>query len=91
MGIPDEIQGPGYHLTDIPKGEFGQPSKILEEAEELMDAWNQHCNVMALVELCDIIGAIKEFLRNYYPTTTLNDLEVMADITHRAFINGYRG
>ena len=91
MGIPDEIEGPGYHLADIARGEFGQPSKILEEAEELVDAWDQNCKVMALVELCDLVGAIKGFLHNYYPGMGLNDLEVMADITQRAFLNGHRG
>ena len=92
MGIiPSKPEGPGYHLNEITKGEFGEPSKILEEAEELMDAWNQHCKVMSLVEVCDLIGAIKGFLYNYFPTISIRDLEVMADITQRAFLNGHRG
>ena len=90
-GIPDEISGPGYHVATIARGEFGQPSKILEEAEELVDAWEQNCKVMALVELADMIGAIKGFLNNYFPGIELSDLEIMASITQRAFENGHRG
>jgi hypothetical protein len=33
--------GSAYHLVDIPKGVFGEASKIFEEVEEFRDAVNQ--------------------------------------------------
>ena len=81
---------PGYHLTDIPKGEFGEASKIIEEALEFKDSLDQNCTVMSLMELSDLIGAIKQYLFNYHSGITLKDLEKMADITRRAFVNGHR-
>lgn len=82
---------PGYHLTDIPKGEVGTSSKILEEVLELQDAEKQNCKIMALVELSDIVGAIKLYLQHNYHGITLSDLDKMSSITERAFVNGRRG
>lgn len=53
---------PGYHLTHIPKGEMGKFSKIEEEFLEFIDANEQKSNIMALVELSDLIGSIKYYL-----------------------------
>ena len=96
--IPDPIQRAlaekhaeaGYHLRDIPRGTFGYPSKIKEETEEFMDAHEQGCSIMALVELSDLYGAIKEYLKRHHPTVTMEDLERMSEITARAFENGHR-
>lgn len=83
-------QGIGYHLTEIEKGVLGESSKILEEVLELRDAETQGCKVMALVELSDLVGAIKHYLAKHHPDTRLIDLEIMANITRRAFDNGRR-
>lgn len=83
-------KNPGYHLARIPKGEVGEPSKILEETLEFMDAVRQDCAVMALVELSDLQGAISAWLAKRHPTLALSDLQAMASITERAFRNGHR-
>lgn len=80
----------GYHLTDIEKGVLGDSSKIMEELLELQDAENQGCKVMALVELSDLIGAVKAYLKKHYPDIEMHDLATMAMITKRAFDNGRR-
>ena len=83
-------KGHGYHITKIDKGVIGESSKILEEVNELIDAEKQGSEVMALVELADIIGAVKHYLLKHHCGKTLADLEKMADITKRAFDNGHR-
>lgn len=80
----------GYHLKKIERGTFGEPSKVMEEAEEFIDAIGQGSKVMALVELSDLIGAIKGYLDKHSPGHTIQDLEVMAKITERAFKSGHR-
>jgi hypothetical protein len=80
----------GYHLTKIPRGKYGEVSKIEEELHELKDALNQGNRIMELVELSDLVGAIKGYLYNYYPEFTITDLIVMADATERAFKDGTR-
>lgn len=80
----------GYHTRKIEKGEFGQFSKINEEVQELRDALRQDCKIMALMELSDLYGAIRGFLKMNYPEMTMADLEKMSDITERTFINGFR-
>jgi ornithine carbamoyltransferase len=80
----------GYHTIHIPKGVYGDSSKILEEVNELIDAENQGANIMALNELSDIIGAINGYLEKNHPTITLNDLITMSEITKRAFVSGHR-
>lgn len=81
---------PGYHLADIPRGEVGESSKLLEEVRELQDAEAQECKIMALVELSDLIGAVALYLEKHHPATDLDDLITMAKITRRAFENGRR-
>jgi len=89
--MTNKAQGPGYHLTQIPKGVIGESSKILEEIYELIDAENQDCRLMALIELSDLYGAITLYLEKHYPGITMADLAKMSSITQRAFINGARG
>lgn len=79
---------PGYHLTEIPKGELGQPSKIMEEAKEFEDAVNQGCTVMAIQELADLYGAMELYLLRY--NLTMQDLANMSEVTIRAFQSGER-
>lgn len=80
----------GYHLADIPRGQFGEVSKIVEEALELQDATAQGVRVMELVEASDLVGALMEWLRRRHPHLTIMDLISMALVTHRAFENGHR-
>jgi hypothetical protein len=81
---------PGYHIKDIPKGVLGESSKILEEVLELQDAEEQNCKIMQLLELSDVIGAIRMYLVDNFPGTDLDDLIIMNDITARAFQSGAR-
>lgn len=80
----------GYHINKIAKGVYGEISKIIEESFELNDANEQKNNVMILVELSDIIGAISGYLNKHHPTITLKDLQKMAEATYRAFMSGDR-
>ena len=80
----------GYHLMEIPRGKFGEFSKIEEEVLEIKDAIQQNAKVMVLVELSDLYGAIDGYLRMHHPGTTMEDLATMARITGRAFENGGR-
>ncbi len=88
--MADDNNNNGYHLSKIPKGVLGQSSKILEEIMELRDAEIQYCKIMQLMELSDIAGAIKAYLRTNFPDISFNDLLVMSDITERAFKSGER-
>lgn len=81
----------GYHIDDIPRGEYGEISKILEEAAELKDAMEQGQKLMCLIELSDMIGAIEGYLEKYYGNKiTVTDLFNMAYATKRAFESGHR-
>ena len=80
----------GYHTKEIKKGVVGEASKIVEEVEEFMDAVQQDASIMALFELTDLYGAIREYLIRHHPGTTMADLEKQADITKRVFVNGHR-
>ena len=81
---------PGYHVRTIERGVVGELSKIREELDEAIDAEEQGCNIMVLVELSDVVGAIEEYLARHYPATHLVDLIKMSDITRRAFREGFR-
>lgn len=81
---------PGYHLAEIEKGVLGEPSKIMEEVNEFMDAINQGVDIMALVELADLQGAIEAYLDKHHPSISLQSLREMAAVTARAFANGRR-
>lgn len=80
--------GPGYHVTPIRRGVFGESSKIREELEELLDAEYQGCKLMVMVEAADLYGALKEFVerRGY----TMADIVKFSEITARAFSSGHR-
>ena len=43
-----------YHIAKIPRGEFGEISKIEEELCELVDSIDQGNKIMALCELADL-------------------------------------
>jgi hypothetical protein len=80
----------GYHLDEIPRGEFGELSKVYEEIAELADAEEQGAKLMLLQELSDVIGAIEGYLTKHHPSITLDDLIKMKAITTRAFESGAR-
>lgn len=54
----------GYHLAEIKKGKLGTVSKIQEELDEAIDSINQGVKIMLLVELSDLIGAVKMVATN---------------------------
>lgn len=81
----------GYHLIDIPRGTYGELSKIKEEVAEIEDSVTQGCKIMELVELSDLYGAMEGYLTKYHPGTTMEDLRIMSSITKRAFRSGARG
>lgn len=80
----------GYHLVDIPRGVYGDSSKIMEEVLELVDADKQSARIMALCEVSDIVGAVLGYLAKHHPGITLDDVLKMVDITRRAFESGHR-
>jgi len=80
----------GYHVADIPRGEFGESSKLLEEVHELIDAEKQGIRVMQLCELADLVGAIGGYLQAHFPDVGMEDLVAMAHATARAFQSGQR-
>lgn len=78
----------GYHKTEIKRGVYGEYSKIYEEFEEFLDAVSQDNPVMALMELSDMLGAMRAYVKKY--NMTLDDLIKMTDTTERVFTEGYR-
>lgn len=81
-------QEKGYHLEDIPKGNYGEISKIEEELRELQDAAVQQCKILEAVELSDLYGALEGYCETL--GLTMEDLKKMSDITKRAFRSGRR-
>lgn len=80
----------GYHVRKIERGILGDASKIREETEEFMDSVEQGCQIMALVELSDLLGAVDAYLAKHHPGISREDLSKMNEITQRAFRNGHR-
>ncbi len=70
-----QVEKPGYHLREIPKGVFGEASKILEEAAEFGEALEQGSKLMALIELSDMRGAIDGYIREHHPGLNTADME----------------
>lgn len=78
----------GYHKTQIPKGRLGDFSKITEEYLELVDAHEQNVKILELCELCDLVGAIEEYVKQF--NLTLFDIVNMKNLTKQAFNDGTR-
>lgn len=78
----------GYHNKYIERGKFGEFSKIKEEFLEAEDALEQGNNIMLLVELSDLIGAIEGYCVKH--NIKLEDLIKMKEATKRAFNDGTR-
>lgn len=49
----------GFHKREIKKGVYGELSKIQEELDEVFDAEEQGQDLMLLIELSDMVGAIE--------------------------------
>ena len=78
----------GYHKKKIPKGVLGEYSKVLEEFEELSDAYEQDNKVLIICELTDLIGAIEEYAKKF--NLSISDLISFSDLTKKAFKEGNR-
>lgn len=84
-----------YHITDIPRGKFGEISKIIEELREWHDALDQDVSIMALVELSDVIGAINGFYRGNIYDYVLecrkvdSMLDMFAEITDKTMVDEF--
>jgi hypothetical protein len=55
----------GFHQATIARGVYGQLSKIQEELDEARDAEAQGQDLMLLIELADIIGAVAGVAQRY--------------------------
>jgi phosphoribosyl-ATP pyrophosphohydrolase len=80
----------GYHIMDIPKGTIGEPSKIVEEAMEIMDAHQQGVRIMAATEMGDLYGALDRYREKHHADLTMEDIHAMYMVTRRAFDSGRR-
>lgn len=54
-----------FHKNEISKGIYGELSKIQEELDEAYDALAQNQELMLLIELADIIGAVEGVSKKY--------------------------
>ena len=54
-----------FHKAIIQKGIYGELSKIKEELDEAYDAESQNQDLMLLIELSDIIGAVEGVSKKY--------------------------
>lgn len=79
----------GYHIKEITKGHIGEFSKIAEEYAELADAYFQNNDILMLVELSDLVGAIDLFVKRNY-NLTIMDVVAFSNLTQSAFQDGSR-
>jgi len=54
-----------FHKKTITKGTYGELTKIQEELDEAFDAQEQNQELMLLIELSDIIGAVEGVAKRY--------------------------
>jgi hypothetical protein len=69
----------GYHLREIPRGEFGSYSKVEEEFYEFIDALEQDCHLMALQELSDFLLASYQYFLLVWKTDITNVVKSIGD------------
>lgn len=79
----------GYHTTEIKRGEYGEFSKIIEEALEAEDAYVTGNPVMVLQELSDLLGAIEGYTLSKF-NISMDNLLTMSQLTQKVFREGYR-
>lgn len=78
-----------YHKKQIPKGTYGEFSKITEEYLEFEDAFEQGDKVLQLCELSDLLGAIEAYTLGRFNVGLL-DLIKFSNKTKSTFIEGSR-
>lgn len=75
----------GYHSRFIPKGEYGEFSKIEEEYNELVDIWNNTNNVvLTACELSDLYGAMEAFAEKTL-NISMDEIVKMSNLTKDAY------
>lgn len=79
----------GFHKVKIKKGKYGELSKIREELDEAFDAEEQGQDLMLLIELSDMLGAIDAVARKY--GMTLNQLIKFAELRSKVAIEEESG
>lgn len=79
----------GYHDREIPKGEYGEFSKIVEEYKELLDSYEQSDRILQLCEMADLVGAIEGYANKYF-SFSLDDIMRFMNKTKSAFEEGER-
>lgn len=96
-GLPEKIFEPlveslsisPYHTVHIPKGVYGEHTKILEEVLEFQDALKQDNPILVLCELADLVGAIGGYVEKHH-NITLEDIIKMTKLNRKAFEDGHR-
>lgn len=78
-----------YHTVHIPKGVYGEHTKILEEVLEFEDALKQGNPILVLCELADLVGAIGGYVEKHH-NITLEDIIKMTKLNRKAFEDGHR-
>ena len=78
-----------YHTVAIPRGTFGELSKIYEEVEEMKDAERQDNPILMLCELADLLGAVDGYVKKHH-NMTVEDVLKMTKLNAKAFESGYR-
>jgi hypothetical protein len=79
----------GYHKREIPRGTFGDFSKVAEEYEELLDAHEQGAKILELCEIADLYGALAGYVEAKFGMT-MEDVAKMSRMTTEAFLEGTR-
>lgn len=79
----------GYHKRKIPRGKFGEFSKIKEEFMELLDSHEQGVKIMELAEFSDLYGAMEAYIEKHF-NMTMDDVRLMKERTAEAFKDGSR-
>lgn len=73
-----------FHKREIKKGIYGELSKIEEELQEAYDAQEQGQDLMLLIELSDMIGAIEGVAKKH--GMTLDQLKTFAKLRSQVAI-----
>lgn len=64
-------------LKPIVDGKSGELSKVHEEYEELVDAWNQNLKPLAFIEGCDLVDATLKLQWNKFKVPAVGILAIV--------------
>lgn len=78
----------GYHVTAIKKSGILSPYKLVEESIEFVDALASGNRIMAMVELSDLYGMVKQMANRL--NVTIEDIDAMSKATTGAFASKSR-